>query len=128
MGFSLEFPRKLARETAVFLSPPPGLIERLRFLHRQEASRKSDRARIAREEGAHKTLFSCRSAERADHDPTSAAQGLGEGEPRESSAHLLERAVNPPGSNPGQRRDRLLDAIGRDPSQTHAIVGAWLHQ
>ena len=42
-------------------------------------------------------------------------------------AHLLKRVVNPPGSNPGQRRDRLLDPLGRDPAQTYAIVRAWLY-
>src|SRR5208337_5047064 len=72
------------------------------------------------------SLRICR--ERADHDATSAAQGLGEGEPRESLAHLLKWVVNPPGSNPSQRRDRLLDALGRDPAQTYAIVRAWLYQ
>src|SRR5208337_2683095 len=37
--------------------------------------------------------------------------GFGEGEPRESLAHLLKRVVNAPRSNPGQRRDRLLDPL-----------------
>ena len=43
-------------------------------------------------------------------------------EPSEYLAHLLERAVNLRRSNPGQRRDRLLDALGRDPAQTYTIV------
>ena len=49
------------------------------------------------------------------------------GASHEFPAHLLERAVNLGRFNLGKRRDGLLDALGRDPAQTYAIVRAWLH-
>ena len=71
-------------------------------------------------------LFARGSAEGADHDATSASIAVGDGEPREFLVHLLERAVILEPSNTGQRRDGLLDLLGRDPAQTDAIVGAGL--
>ena len=40
---------------------------------------------------------------------------------------LLSRVVSFRRPDPGQRRDRLLDPLGRDPAQTYAIVRAWLY-